>query len=46
MARTHSRGLSTLWVLVAIATLIIVALGLFRFTSMYRSMSVTAAQSS
>jgi len=46
MARTQSRGISTPWVLVAIAILIIVALGLLRFTSLYRSMSVTAAPSS
>ena len=46
MARTRSRGLSMLWVLVAIATLSIGALGLFRFTSLYRSMTVTAAPSS
>ena len=46
MARKQSCGSSTLWLLVAIAILVIVALGLFRFTSLYRTMSVTAAQSS
>lgn len=40
----NSNGKSRLGIALAIVVLLIGVLGLFRFTSMYRSMSVTAAQ--
>jgi len=41
---TKSNGKSGLWIALAVALSLVAVLGAFRFTSMYRSMSVTAAQ--